>query len=270
MRAAARLYAALIVAALPCAMAPQAAATMIVAENFNRTNGTNMDGATPDVANLPGGNFSSSQPAWTTQALGNQLQFGADVALNAPLGGYFTGSLHLSADISLGNLAGTSSTPHRGVGLVFSTIAAGQWNFFTGLRLAPDGNLQLEHFGINEATISLSGIAANTFYALSYDVNVGTGALSNILISGVSANYSSIVTASQSQNYFAGANNLSVFAGGSAGGQFGYLDNLSVSNSQTTAVPEPVPLGMLALGLGAIGIVRSRRSLSRRRSGPNR
>ena len=87
MRAAARLYAALIVAALPCAMAPQAAATMIVAENFNRTNGTNMDGATPDVANLPGGNFSSSQPAWTTQALGNQLQFGADVALNAPLGG---------------------------------------------------------------------------------------------------------------------------------------------------------------------------------------
>ena len=42
-------------AAIYGALVPQAAAAVIVAEDFNRTDGFNMDSATPDVANLPGG-----------------------------------------------------------------------------------------------------------------------------------------------------------------------------------------------------------------------
>ena len=264
-------------AAIYGALVPQAAAAVIVAEDFNRTDGFNMDSATPDVANLPGGVFRASQPSWTTRTLANRLQFGADVSLNAPLGAYFTGLLHVSADISLGNLVGSVSSGNRGVGVGFNTQSVAQWNFFTGLRLTPDGKLQFEHFGADEATIALSGIAAGGVYGLSYDVDVDTGALSAIAISGVSADYSSIVAASNRQNYFAGANNLSVFAGGTRGGQYGYVDNLLVSNStvvtpiavvspgdgmsnsQGDAVPEPMPLGILAFGLGTLWMVRRRR-----------
>ncbi len=266
MRAAPRFFAALTTAVIASALAQPAAAAVIVAEDFNRTDGTDMNGATPDAANLPGGVFGSSQPAWVTQTLGNKLQFGADVALNAPLGAYFTGLLHVSADIALGNLSGLVTAPNRGVGVGFNSAAVAQWNSFTGLRFAPDGHLQFMHNGINEATVSLSGIGANVFYGLSYDVDVDTGVLSNIAISGVSADYSSIVAASGTQNYFKGANNVSVFAGGTRGGQFGYLDNLSLSNDVAVAandpaesVPEPMPLGILALGLGIVWMARRRR-----------
>ena len=259
MRAIAQFRLAIVYIALGSAMAYPAAATVIMAENFNRTDGTNMDGATPNLADLPASTFVSSQSGWVTQTASNHLQFGADVSLDAPMAGYFTGVLHVAADISLGNLAGSVGVPNRGIGVGFNSVPGSQWNYFTGLRLAPDGNLEFEHLGINEATVALSGIAANTFYGLSYDVNVDTGVLSNIVLLGISANYSSIVTASQRQNYFVSANNFSIFAGGSAGGQYGYLDNLSVSNSQTVAVPDPVSLGILGLGFGALGLARRRR-----------
>lgn len=72
--------------------------------------------------------------------------------------------------------------------------------------------------------------------------------ISNISLSGSgnsTVDFSPIYTALQSANSFAGSPNLSVFAGGSAGGQSGYVDNLSLSN--TTGVPEPSTSVMLVI-----------------------
>ena len=277
MRASPGFRAALMMAAILCAVARPAAAVVIVAEDFNHPDGTNMNGATPDVANLPGGIFRASQPSWVTQANGNQLKFGADVSLNAPLGNYFTGLLHVSADISLGSLIGSVGNPNRGIGVGFNSGAAAQWNSFTGLRLAPDGNFQFESYGSNVATLALPGIKAGVLYGLHYDVNVDTGVLSNIAISGVNADYSAITAASRQHNYFGGANNVAIFAGGTAGGQYGYADNLSLSNDTVVpttpvvvnnpvvnnnpvdAVPEPASFGILAFGIGSLWMVRRRR-----------
>jgi hypothetical protein len=97
----------------------------------------------------------------------------------------------------------------------------------------------------------------NTFYSLSYDMNVDTGVISNISRSGNSAvDFSPIYSASQTTNFFTGSPNLSVFAGGSASGQYGYVDNLSLSN--TTAVPEPSTSAMLGIA-SCLAIVAARR-----------
>ena len=90
---------------------------------------------------------------------------------------------------------------------------------------------------------------------VSGDGVVSTGVISNIVLQGVTADFSSIIAASQTQNFFAGAPYLSVFAGGSTGGQYGYLDNLVVSNN--VSVPEPTSLAVL--GAAALGLIRRRR-----------
>ena len=53
---------------------------------------------------------------------------------------------------------------------------------------------------------------------VSGDGVVSTGVISNMVLQGVTADFSSIIAASQTQNFFAGAPYLSVLVGGSTGG----------------------------------------------------
>jgi hypothetical protein len=239
-------------------LAGPAHAVTIIAEDFNRADNTDIEGTTPDQADLPGGVFVGNIQNWSAQTVGDQLQFGADVAISVALGAYDTGSLTFSADMTIGSLQGSLAPVNRGVGLGFNSSSTGLSQSFTGLRLTPDGNLVFES---NNADIAYVGVGTDTSteYLLSYTVNVGTGVLSDISIQGITADFSPLVTASEAENYFTSDNTpyASVLAGGSAGGQFGYLDNLSVSNS--AQVPEPVSALLLASSVAGIGIVRRRR-----------
>ena len=235
----------------------EAAAVFIVAESFDRTDGFEMAGATPDIANLPGGVFTAQTNRGGYLVSNNTLEFGPDNSLSVPLGSSYTGDLSLSADLSRGNL-GNSADFNRGVALGFNASPTGAWNNFTGLRLTTSSTLAFQSGNSVKSSVSVT-TSSNTFYSLSYDVNVDTGVISNISLGGSgnsTVDFSPIYTASQSTNYFAGSPNLSVFAGGSASGQSGYVDNLSLSN--TTAVPEPSTAVMLAIA-GGIAAATARR-----------
>lgn len=239
----------------------EAAAVVIVAESFDRTDGFEMAGATPNIANLPGGVFTAQITNGNTRSpylvSANTLKFGPDHSLSVPLGSFSTGELSLSADLSRGNL-GHSGDLNRGVALGFNTSPTGSWNSFTGLRLTTDSKLMFQSGALERASVSVT-TSSNTFYSLSYDVNVDTGAISTISLGGSgnsTVDFSPIYAASQSTNYFAGSPNLSVFAGGSASGQSGYVDNLSLSN--TTTVPEPSTVVLLAIA-GGIATAAARR-----------
>jgi hypothetical protein len=233
-------------------------AGVVLAEDFNRADGTNMNGATPDVANLPGGVFTQENNGSIT-TVGGELQIGPDVSLEGYLGGYNSGVLQVSADVSTGNTQGPDSQKNRGVGLGFNAQATGAWNTFTGLRLTPLGDLLFEANGQILATVSVgTSLSGSNLGLLSYDVDFNTGAISDISLQGSSASFLSIVTASQAQNYFGADDYVSVFGGGSAGGQYAYVDNLSVSNA--TPVSEPASAALFGSGVGLLGLSRRRRN----------
>ena len=169
---------------------------------------------------------------------------------------HFTGVLQVSADLSYGTLTGTAGTANRGVGLGFNTSDVGAWNTFTGIRLPPDSELIFQSKGTVLATVNVS-TSSNTFYRLGYDVDVVTGEISNSSLTGSTADFSAIYTASVGGSYFSGASNLSLFAGGSAAGQYGYTDNLPLS-----AIPEPSAYGTI-LGVAVLGWGPRRRHQAR-------
>lgn len=246
-------------AAIAFGMAPgHAEAGNIIYEDFNRPNGTNMNNTAPDLANVPGGLFTTEITGWTAQTGNNQLQIGADTSLNGYLGSYNTGVLHLSADISTGNTSGSASQQNRGVGLGLNSSATGSWDSaFTGLRLTPDGQLLFQSGHTMAASVYVgTSCSGSNLCLFGYDVDLATGTVSNILLQGSSANFSALVAASAAHNYFGSDDYVSVFGGGSAGGQFAYIDNLLVANSEI--VPEPVSAALFGTGIGLLGFWRRR------------
>lgn len=233
--------------------AGRADARPIISEDFNRPNNTTMTGLAPDLANLPGGVFSVSTTFYPMQTHANQLQIGADISLNVPLGAYDAGLLHMSADVSLDTLLGSLGGNNRGVGLGFQPTSNGGWTTFTGLKLTPDGYLMLQSNQINLGAVFV-GTSNSSTYHLSYDVDVGTGVMSAISLQGISANFSSLVTASAGHNYFSGNPYASVFVGGTNAGQIGIIDNFAVSDS----IPEPASSILLGSSIVGLGVMRRR------------
>ncbi len=233
--------------------AGRADARLIISEDFNRANNTSMIGLTPDLANLPGGVFSVSTTFYPMQTHANQLQIGADISLNVPLGAYDTGLLHMSADVSVNTLLGTHGGNNRGVGLGFQPTSTGGWPTFTGLKLTPDGYLMLQSNQTDLGAVFV-GTSNSSTYHLSYDVDVGSGVLSAISLQGISADFSSLVAASTGHNYFSSAAYATVFVGGTNAGQIGIIDNFVVSDS----IPEPVSAILLGSSIVGLGVMRRR------------
>lgn len=163
-------------------------------------------------------------------------------------------SLHIQADLRSGITTGTSTTYGRGVGLGFydnthsASTTATPMTGFTGLVLANDGGLYLYNctspYGVGTASskVAFGGtFSTSSYYTLGYDVNTVTGSISNISLSGSTADYSSLTSSAFSD---AATANVGFFASSEDWGAYGFVDNVAVSG-----VPEPSSVALLVTGL---------------------
>ncbi len=258
-------------AVLTLEFAGNASAANIILDTFTDANGTSISSHIPDT-NLPHpggsysqtGSFSAFPGTIQNNAFATNANDGAIISIESN-GTYTKPSVFMiQADLKVGTVAGPGeSLQARGVGLGFysSTVNTGggveviQGSSFSGLVLAPNGNLDLYQNGAyaNEDVAFGGTFNDNSVYTLRYLVNTATGAISDISLSGSTANYSSLTSSSftDPDTFYAAITSSSISAGTG-----GVVDNFSVSS-----VPEPSSIvALLGLcGMGLIGLIRYRR-----------
>ena len=240
--------------------------TAIISDTFTGAgDGVSLEGRTPDTS-LSGAVWmrpTSQLSGFTSKTSSGQLE-----GFGTPPPGAFTGpqnasavsisstnayikptTFTISADLSPKNTVGAASHG-RGIALgFFSSSVDGTGDFssnqFIGLVLDAEGNLALvddpSPTGYFGSTSTIDGPVAfggtfdpNLFYTLSYTVNTVTGKISNIRLSGSSADYSSLESTA---HFTDSATAYAGFYGSSEkDGNFAALDNITV-----VAVPEPSP-----------------------------
>jgi hypothetical protein len=248
-----------------------AQATLIVGDDFSTINGGDgpITGRTPDLANLPGatwilpstGVFPEAFTISATAGYGNPApgavslngQISSAISL-ASSGTYVKPTVFtIVADLSPFNTLGPASGG-RGLGIGFYSGIGSSYsnNFFTGLILDQNGNLNLVNdpnssgfFSTGSYTgtpVAYAGTWDNSAYhTLSYQVDTTTGHISHISLGGSTANY----TAFESAAFFTDA--ATKYAGmykSALGAGWGRIDNFAVSS-----VPEPSTIVLLVTGL---------------------
>lgn len=243
-------------------------------------------GTTPSNVSPPGATWSAGNDTgslFLSASFGDPLpsawgihQSSGSVSLG-DLSSLPTNLLRISASIGLKQLGSGpegSAQDGRGLGLgFFRNSSGGQFSqaFFTGLVLDTAGRLNFAHdpnasgfFNGSGAVLGTAVAYGGTFnssswYDLSYTIDTITGALSEIVLEGSSADYSSLAA---DVNQFTAASlniqNAGVYTSSDdiMSGYAGF-DNFTV-----TAVPEPSSLALVALAglaLGGCALHRHRR-----------
>ena len=200
---------------------------------------------TPDHHNAPGGTWfeTGMNPNYKTWCAWGTFRGEANAggAISIESNGDYTRPSHLliAADLRVQNLTGAAGASARGVGLGFYNITSDPGSRevgigFTGIILAPSGEL---YFYSNTGTETFSTAPVpfggtfdvNVHYRLSYQVHFATGAISDLVLEGSSADYRSLVA--DAAGYFNKANTKSVAitSSSSTGGTGSTADNLVVS-----------------------------------------
>ncbi len=247
------------------------ASTVIVSDGFSGTSGANINGRTPDGANLPGStwqveqqNTAGTSPMTIDTSTGNpapsaNTNFNDAAGISIASANSYTepSVLTISADLNMGSIVGGGLSYNvYGVGLGFwnalpaSGITASSG--FTGITMDPYGDLTFINNGTASATAKAAAPGSATitggyitgFNTLTYSINTGTGAITQLTFDGtdLTSDFSGL------NNFTPSVATLAGFYGNSpySTGENGYVDNFSVST--TTAVPEPETLGLVAVG----------------------
>lgn len=241
------------------------ASTIIVSDGFSGTNGSDINGRTPDGANLPGSawqveqqNASGASPMTIDTSAGNpapavntNFNDGAGISIASANGYVEPADLTISASVEVNN------SNSVGVGFYNSLPAqgSGAYNNFVGVQWNGDQHLFLENGSSNTDLGFFGSLSMTTFYTLSYSVNTATGSISSLTFDGQSV-------ATPATTIFAGsATNLAGFySTSSAVSDNGYIDNFNLSSPDNVAVPEPATLGLFALGaVGLLLVTRKRK-----------
>lgn len=237
------------------------------------TDGQTVVGQAPET-NLPGATYGTTTMGYPQQFLGattggssgaglSEVTHQSDIYLPLSSGGSYTKptEIALSLDIKVGTTAGSSNTLANprgtGLGFYYATNGGVASSSFTGLVLDRAGVLSLIKTSTSGAAYSATPVAyaggtfdPNSFYTLTYAVNTSTGNMSNISLSGSTADYAS---AFGSTTMFANTDSISgvqttdyvgIFNSANGAGQHGFIDNLTVST-----VPEPSAIALLVTGM---------------------
>ncbi|MGC9260659.1 MAG: hypothetical protein ACP5I8_11380 [Phycisphaerae bacterium] len=261
------------------------ASTVIVSDGFSGTNGANINGRTPDGADLPGSAWTVAQnasayPMTIDTSVGNpapsantNFNDAAGISIASANGYIEPAVLTISADLNMGTITGGGLSYNvYGVGLGFwNALPASGSNAvtgFTGVTMDPYGDLTFINNGTASATAKAAAPSSATvvggyisgFNTLTYSINTGTGAITQLTFDGtdLTSAFSGLTAFTPS------VATLSGFFGNDpySASDNGYVDNFSVST--TSAVPEPAAICLFAVG--GMGLLLVGRKRAARRS----
>ncbi len=235
-------------------------ATPIVSDGFSGTSGTDINGRTPDGANLPGGTWSVYQQnaggtspmtlttVSQTNAVSTNFNDSAGISITSANGYTEPSVLNISGEVYVNNSTAVgigflSGFPAAGSGTDSGTTFSGvQWN--GGLK-----DLFLQQGTNNTYLGNFNALSLDAFYTLSYTIDTSTGNISNLTFDG-----SSVATPTAS--FFTPANTAlaGFYATSGAVTDTAYVANFSVSG----AVPEPGALAILGASATALLIWKRR------------
>ena len=262
-----------------------AVTTIISADFTGATDAAAIAGTSPNLVNTPGNQWvqSTGQPGLVTRlfapfgnsapGVSGRSQGGNAIELNGP-------GLTVASDevITIAADFRQTITPSFNTGLAGGAAAGRGWalgyyssvgsgnqfsqNSFTGIVIGIDGGLNVVQdpnatgfFGAG-STLGTAVPFGGTFdreayYTLSYTIDRGTGAITDLSLSGSTADYSSLLGTTlfdETATAFAGV----YTSGTTSTGLTGAMDNFSVG-----IVPEPSSVALLALS--GMGLLRRRR-----------
>jgi hypothetical protein len=156
-------------------------------------------------------------------------------------------TLTISGDLKYGTIIETDGNAYRGVGLGYFSSAPngpGAYHPFSGLTLHSDGHLALVVDGADsgEGADYTGTFDVAAYHPLSYNIDMTTGAISNIVLDGQSKSMTTTAF-TNARTAYAGfsVSSYDVPADGMA---YGCVDNFSL-----TTVPEPSTIVVLTTGL---------------------
>ena len=258
------------------------ASAVIVSDGFSGTNGANINGRSPDGTNLPGSAWTVAQnasayPMTIDTSVGNpapsaNTNFNDAAGISIGSANSYTepGILTVNADLNRGTIVGGGLAYNvYGVGLGFwnalpasgGTASSG----FTGITMDPYGDLTFINNGTASATAKAAAPSSASvvngyitgFNTLTYSIDTGTGAITQLIFDGtdLTSSFSGLAA------FTPGVATLAGFYGNSpySTSENGYVDNFSVST--TGAVPEPATLGLVAVGAMGLLLLKRRKTI---------
>ena len=244
--------------------------------------GLSINGRSPDGANLPGSAWTVAQnasayPMTIDTSVGNpapsaNTNFNDAAGISIASANSYTepGILTVNADLNMGTIVGGSLAYNvYGVGLGFwnalpasgGTASSG----FTGITMDPYGDLTFINNGTASATAkaaapgsaSVVGGYITGFNTLTYSIDTGTGAITQLIFDGtdLTSSFSGLTAFTPSVATLAGFYGNSPYSVS----ENGYVDNFSVST--TGAVPEPGALGLVAVGAMGLLMLKRRKTM---------
>jgi hypothetical protein len=184
---------------------------------------------------------------YTSSAIGSEFTNGSVSQAQAyngnggamTLGGSTAAELEIT--MTFADSATAASVPDTVLGFYSSVPTAeyssGADSNFAGLMIDSSGNLYTDVNGTDSAPVAYNGTyTLGNLYTLTYDLNTITGLLSNISLSGSTADYSALLTLGPVTANYAG---FAVFQNNSG------VNATFFEVSTPSSVPEPASIGLL-------------------------